>query len=55
MARKPNYGHEKRQREIKRQKKKAEKAEKKRLKAEQDEAAAANPSELDSEDRTDDP
>ena len=36
MARKPNYGHEKRQREKERQQKKAEKAEKKRLKAEEE-------------------
>ena len=36
MARKPNYGHEKRQREKKRQQKKAEKAEKKRLKTEEE-------------------
>ncbi len=36
MARRPNYGHEKRQREKKRQQKKAEKAEKKRLKIEEE-------------------
>lgn len=36
MARKPNYGHEKRQREKERQQKKAEKAEKRRLKAEEE-------------------
>ncbi len=34
MARRPNYGAEKRQKEIQRQKKKEEKAEKKRLKKE---------------------
>lgn len=45
MARKPNYGHEKRQREIRKQKKKAEKAEMKRLKAEQEAAAAGTPAE----------
>ena len=46
MARKPNYGHEKRQREKKQQKKKAEKAEKKRLKLEE-EATKSNPPEGD--------
>ena len=46
MARKPNYGHEKRQRELKQQKKKAAKAEKKRLKAEE-EAMKSAPSEPD--------
>lgn len=55
MARRPNYGAEKRQKEIQRQKKKDEKAEKQRLRKE---AAANDPSgaeagddgELDSED-----
>jgi len=36
VARKPNYGHEKRQREKERQQKKAEKAEKRRLRAEEE-------------------
>ena len=36
MARKPNYGHEKRQREKKRHQKKAEKAEKKKLRTEEE-------------------
>jgi len=36
VARKPNYGHEKRQREKKRQQKMAEKAEKRRLRTEED-------------------
>jgi hypothetical protein len=40
MPRRPNYGGEKRQKEIQRQKKKDEKAEKKRLRKE---SAAANP------------
>lgn len=44
MARKPNYGHEKRQREIKKNQKKAEKDEKKRLKTE-DEATESLPPE----------
>ena len=35
MAKRPNYGGEKRQKEIKRQQKKADKAEKKRLKKEE--------------------
>jgi hypothetical protein len=43
LARKPNYGHEKRQREIRKQKKKAQKAEMKRLKAEQDSDSALPP------------
>ncbi|MGI9183161.1 MAG: hypothetical protein ACR2H9_22000 [Longimicrobiaceae bacterium] len=42
MARRPNYGAEKRQKELQRQKKKDEKDEKKRLKKEA--AAAGNPS-----------
>lgn len=46
VARRPNYGHEKRQREKKRQQKKAEKAERKRLKAEE-EAAESQPPEGD--------
>ncbi len=44
MARKPNYGHEKRQREKTKNRKKAEKAEKKRLKTE-DEATESLPPE----------
>ena len=36
MARKPNYGHEKRQREKKKEQKKAEKAERKKQKAEEE-------------------
>jgi hypothetical protein len=43
LARKPNYGHEKRQREIRKKKKKAQKAEMKRLKAEQNAESAAPP------------
>ncbi len=43
MARKPNYGHEKRQREKTKQQKKAEKAEKKRLKAEEEAMKLAPP------------
>ena len=43
MARKPNYGHEKRQREKKRAQKKAEKAERKRLKAEEEAMKASPP------------
>ena len=46
MARKPNYGHEKRQREKKRQQKKAEKAEKRRLRTEE-EATRSLPPERD--------
>lgn len=49
MARKANYGHEKRQREIKKQKKKEAKAEKKRLEKEAEERLA-NGEELDSDD-----
>lgn len=44
MAKRPNYGGEKRQKEIQRQKKKEEKEEKKRLKKE--EAAASNQAKL---------
>ena len=47
MARRPNYGHEKRQKEIEREKTKAEKAEKKRLRRE--EATSDNQNEPDSE------
>ena len=43
MARKPNYGHEKRQREKRKKLKKAEKAEKKRLMAEEEAAASETP------------
>ncbi|MFC1790994.1 hypothetical protein ACFL0I_00800 [Gemmatimonadota bacterium] len=54
MARKPNYGHEKRQREKKREQKRAEKAEKKRLKAEEEAmgslAADGDPDEEETED-----
>jgi hypothetical protein len=46
VARKPNYGHEKRQREIKRSQKKAEKAEKKRLR-EEEETISSPPSDGD--------
>lgn len=38
MARRPNYGFEKRQKELERQKKKTEKEERKRLKKEAEEA-----------------
>ncbi len=48
MARRANYGFEKRQREIKKQKKKEAKAEKKRLMREAA-TAAANPDELTAE------
>ncbi len=44
MARRPNYGYEKRQKEIKKQKKREAKAEKKRLKKEAA-ALAENPPE----------
>ena len=43
MARKPNYGHVKRQREKTKQQKKAEKAERKRLKAEEEAMKSAPP------------
>ncbi len=53
MARRTNYGYEKRQREIKKQKKKEAKAERKRLKKEAAEQAAlgegAEPTESDDE------
>jgi len=45
LARKPNYGHEKRQREKKQQKKKAEKAEKKRLRLEEEAMKSRPPEE----------
>ena len=45
MARKPNYGHEKRQREKRKAAKKAEKAEQKRLKAEEEALKALPPEE----------
>jgi hypothetical protein len=45
LARKPNYGHEKRQREKQRQQKKAEKADKKRLKTEEEETKSRPPEE----------
>jgi len=43
VARKPNYGHEKRQREKERQQKKAAKAEKRKLKAEEEALKALPP------------
>jgi hypothetical protein len=45
VARKPNYGHEKRQREKKRQQKKAEKAEKNREKLEAEATTSLPPEE----------
>ena len=48
MARKPNYGHEKRQRELRKEQKKAEKAEKKKLKKEK-EAQLLSPEEEEKE------
>lgn len=43
MARRPNYGFEKRQKELKRQEKREEKAERKRLRAAGDEGGDAVP------------
>jgi hypothetical protein len=53
LARKPNYGHEKRQREKKQAQKKAEKAEKKRLKLEEEAMKARPPEEDQVEEETD--
>jgi hypothetical protein len=50
MARRPNYGGEKRQKELKRQKKKDEKAEKKRLRKEEATAGDAEGTEDGSQD-----
>ena len=47
MAKRPNYGFQKRQKEIKRQRKKAEKAEKKRLKKEAAEEETSGTTEAD--------
>jgi hypothetical protein len=45
LARKPNYGHQKRQREKKKHKKKAEKAEKRKLRKEEEAMNALPPEE----------